>query len=58
MKFNSLKKVTGLVFASGLMISCASGPKIDATPLTNDFSDVKKSSLSEDARKSCAHGLG
>lgn len=55
MKFNSFKKVTGLVFASGLMISCASGPKIDATPLTNDFSDVKKSSLSEDARKSWAH---
>lgn len=55
MKFNSLKKVTGLVFASGLMISCASGPKIDATALTNNSVDSKKSSLSEDARQSWSH---
>ncbi len=53
MNINSIKKTTGFILATGLLVGCASGPKFEASALNNQNNETAKvSQLDENQRKS------
>ncbi len=52
MNLTSIKKATGFILASGLLVGCASGPKFEASALNNENTTSKNATLEESQRES------